>query len=264
MAGRRIVVTSGKGGVGKTTIVANLGMGLAALNKKVALVDADIGLRNLDVMMGVENRIVYDLVDVVEGNCRLRQALIKDRKFNSLYLLPAAQAKDKESVTPEQMCELAQELAVEFDYVIVDSPAGIDRGFKNAVATALEAIVVTSPEVASIRDADRVIGLLESQDLKEPNLIINRVRPEMVKRGNMLSIEDVLEILSINLWGVIPDDEAVVIATNKGETVVLNNNAKSGQAFRNIVRRVEGEEVSLLGLFRPRPKGFWKRIKSLF
>ncbi|SDC40548.1 MULTISPECIES: septum site-determining protein MinD [unclassified Candidatus Frackibacter] len=248
MAGKVLVITSGKGGVGKTTTTANLGTGLAKLGNKVALIDADIGLRNLDVVMGLENRIVYDIVDVVEGNCRLEQALIKDKRYNSLCLLPAAQTRDKTAVNPDEMAELCSELKEEFDYVIVDSPAGIEQGFKNAIAGADRAIIVTTPEVSAVRDADRIIGMLEAEGIKEPEVIINRIRMDMVKKGNMMDIDDMIEILAIKLLGVVPDDEKIVVSTNTGEPIVLNNNAKSGQAFDNIVRRIIGEEVPLMSL----------------
>ncbi len=242
-----IVITSGKGGVGKTTTSANLGCGLAMTGKKVALVDADIGLRNLDVVMGLENRIVYDLVDVVEGNCRLKQALIKDKRYNNLFLLPAAQTRDKNAVSPEQMQKLCDNLKEEeFDYIIIDCPAGIEQGFKNAVAGADRAIVVTTPEVSAVRDADRIIGLLEASGLNNPLLILNRLRFDMVKRGDMMAIEDVTEILAIDVLGVVPDDETIVIATNKGEPAVTNPESKAGQAYRNIVQRILGETVPIM------------------
>ena len=211
-----IVITSGKGGVGKTTTVANIGTGLAAMGKRVAVVDTDIGLRNLDVVMGLENRIVYNLVDVINGSCRLKQALIRDRRHSELYLLPSAQTKDKTAVSPEQMIKLTDDLREEFDYVLLDCPAGIEQGFKNAVAGADRALVVTTPEVSAIRDADRIIGLLESGGLRDIRLIINRLRPEMIARGDMMSVEDVLEILAVDLIGAILDDEQIVISTNQG------------------------------------------------
>ena len=214
-----IVITSGKGGVGKTTTAANIGIGLAQLGKKVVMVDTDIGLRNLDVVLGLENRIVYNLVDVVEGNCRMKQALIRDKRYEQLYLLPSAQTRDKTSVTPEQMKKLCDELKQSFDFVLLDCPAGIEQGFANAVAGANKAIVVTTPEVSAIRDADRIIGLLEAQDLRDISLVINRIRPDMVKRGEMMSVDDVQEILAVPLLGILPDDEQVVIATNQGEAV---------------------------------------------
>ena len=215
-----IVVTSGKGGVGKTTSTANIGAGLARMNKKVVLVDTDIGLRNLDVVMGLENRIIYNLVDVIEGTCRLKQALIRDKHYPGLYLLPSAQTRDKSAVMPEQMIKLADGLKDIFDYVILDCPAGIEQGFKNAIAAAGRAIVVTTPEVSSIRDADRIIGLLEHAGIKKIDLVVNRIRMDMVKRGEMMSVEDVLDILAVNLLGAIPDDESIVIAANHGEPVI--------------------------------------------
>lgn len=245
-----LVVTSGKGGVGKTTTVANLGVGLALLGKKVVLIDADIGLRNLDVVMGLENRIVYDLVDVVEGRCRTKQALIRDKRFETLFLLPAAQTRDKSAVTPEQMKKLCEELKTEFDYILVDCPAGIEQGFRNAIAGADRALIVTTPEVSAVRDADRIIGLLEAAGMGGPRLIINRIRPDMVKRGDMMDINDILEILAIELIGIIPDDEKIIVSTNRGEPVIAADNAVSGQAYRGIVRRLLGEEVPFQDIYR--------------
>jgi septum site-determining protein MinD len=246
--GEVIVVTSGKGGVGKTTTTANIGAGLASMGFKAALLDADIGLRNLDVVLGLENRIVYDIVDVTSGNCRLRQALIKDKRLEGLHLLPAAQTKDKTAVSPEQMRELCLELKKEFDYIIIDCPAGIEQGFRNAVAGAEKAVVVTTPEVSAVRDADRIIGLLEAAGLNEPKLVINRIQLRMVKQGDMMSIEDIIDILAIDLLGVIPEDELIVITTNRGEAVVLDQNSRSGQAYRNITRRILGEEIPMINL----------------
>jgi len=243
-----VVVTSGKGGVGKTTATANIGAGLAILGHKVVLVDADIGLRNLDVILGLENRIVYDLVDVAHGNCRLRQALIRDKRFEGLHLLTAAQTKDKTAVSPEQMRELCAELKEMFEYVIIDSPAGIEQGFRNAVAGAEKAIVITTPEVAAVRDADRVIGLLEAAELTDPKLVINRLRPRMVQRGDMMNIEDIIDILAVDLLGVIPEDDHIIVSTNRGETVVQDQRSLAGQAFRNIVWRILGEPVPLMNL----------------
>ena len=260
--GEVIVVTSGKGGVGKTTTTANIGTGLASLGKKVVLVDTDIGLRNLDVVLGLENRIVYDIVDVVQGNCRLKQAMIRDKRFEDLCLIPAAQTKDKNAVSPEQMVDLTGQLKKEFDYVIIDCPAGIEQGFKNAVAGAEQAIVVTTPEIAAVRDADRIIGLLEASELRDPKLIINRLRPSMVKKGDMMDIDDMIDILAIDLLGVVPEDEAIVVSTNKGEPAVLDKNSKAGEAYRNIVRRVMGEHVPLMNL--DANGGIMGRLKKLF
>ncbi len=246
--GEVIVVTSGKGGVGKTTTTANLGTGLAQLGYKVALVDADIGLRNLDVVLGLENRIVYDITDVTGGHCRLRQALIKDKRYEGLFLLPAAQTKDKTAVSPDQMKALCEDLSQEFDYVIIDCPAGIEQGFRNAIAGAHRAIVVTTPEVSAVRDADRIIGLLEAAELRDPKLIINRVRHKMVAAGDMMSIDDIIDILAVDLLGVVPEDEMVIITTNRGEAVIQDDRSRSGMAFRNIVRRITGEQVPLLPL----------------
>ncbi|HBG01508.1 MAG TPA: septum site-determining protein MinD, partial [Firmicutes bacterium] len=247
--GKVIVVTSGKGGVGKTTTTANLGTGLAAAGKKVCLVDTDIGLRNLDVVLGLENRIVYDLLDVVEGNCRLRQALIKDKQFGeNLVLLPAAQTREKDAVKPDQMLKLMDQLKRVYDFVLLDSPAGIEHGFKNAIAGADSAIVVTTPEISAVRDADRIIGLLEAAELYDPKLIINRVRPDMVRKGDMMSIDDIDDILAISILGVIPDDQDIIVSTNKGETVVTDKRSRPGQAYRNIVRRMLGDEVPFMDL----------------
>lgn len=260
--GKVIVITSGKGGVGKTTATANLGTGLAMLGKSVVMVDTDIGLRNLDVVLGLENRIVYDIVDAVRGNCRLKQALIKDKRLENLHLLPAAQTKDKTAVSEQQMKDLCQTLKEEFDYVIIDCPAGIEHGFKNAIAGAEEAIVVTTPEVSAVRDADRIIGLLEAAGIASPKLVINRIRVKMVKAGDMMSVEDMLDILAVDLLGIVPDDEIIVVSTNRGEPTVLDDRSRPGQAFRNIVRRINGEDVPLLAL--EDEVGFWGRLKNLF
>lgn len=260
--GEVIVITSGKGGVGKTTTTANLGTGLAQLGYKVVVVDADIGLRNLDVVMGLENRIVYDIVDVVEGVCRLKQGLIKDKRYEGLHLLPAAQTKDKNSISTEQMQKLTLELKENFDYVLIDCPAGIEQGFKNAIAGADRAIVVTTPEISAVRDADRIIGLLEASEIRDPLLIINRIRIDMVKRGDMMNIDDMIDILAIDLLGVIPDDETIVISTNKGEPVVTDSNSLAGQAYRNITRRITGENVSFINM--ESEEGFMSKLKKIF
>ena len=258
-----IVVTSGKGGGGKTTTSANIGCGLALEGKKVVLVDSDIGLRNLDVVMGLENRIVYDLVDVIEGTCRLKQALIKDKRYPGLFLLPAAQTRDKNAVSPEQMKKLCQNIKdMGFEYIIIDCPAGIEQGFKNAVAGADRAVVVTTPEVSAVRDADRIIGLLEANGISNPGLIVNRLRVDMVKRGDMMSVDDVKEILSVDVLGVVPDDEDVVITTNKGEPAVTEENSRAGRAYRNITLRLMGEEVPFMDLSEN--EGFFGRLKKIF
>lgn len=243
-----IVVTSGKGGVGKTTTVANLGAGLAQAGKRVVLIDTDIGLRNLDVVLGLENRIVYDLVDVVEGTCRLKQALIKDKRYDGLFLVPAAQTRDKMAVTPAQMKTVVAELEAEFDYILIDCPAGIEQGFKNAIAGAKAAIVVTVPEVSAVRDADRIIGLLSAAGIDDCRLLVNRMRIDMVKRGDMLALDDTLDILGIELIGVVPEDEKIIRSSNMGEPVVLNDKAPAGKAYRNVTRRIMGENVPLMEL----------------
>lgn len=257
-----IVITSGKGGVGKTTTSANLGTGLALAGKKVAMIDADIGLRNLDVIMGLENRIVYDLIDVVEGNCRLKQALIKDKRYDNLFLLPAAQTRDKDAVSPEQMQKLCDSLKEEFDYIIIDCPAGIEQGFKNAIAGADRAIVVTTPEVSAVRDADRIIGLLEANELNNPMLILNRIRVDMVKKGDMLAMEDVTEILAIDILGIVPDDESIVVSANKGEPAVTDELSKAGVAYRNIAQRIMGNEIPLMELSAN--NSLLDKIKNIF
>lgn len=259
--GEVLVVTSGKGGVGKTTTVANIGTGLAIEQKSAVLVDADIGLRNLDVVMGLENRIVYDIVDAVEGRCRLKQALVKDKRYPGLFIIPASQTRDKNAVSPEQMIKLTEELKKEFDFVIIDCPAGIEQGFKNAIAGADKAFVVTTPEVSAVRDADRIIGMLEANGLKDPMLIINRIRPQMVKKGDMMTIDDILDILAVNLLGVVPDDENIIISTNRGEPAVADEHSKAGQAYRNIVSRILGKKVPVMEM---EENSFLDRIKRLF
>lgn len=261
--GTSIVVTSGKGGVGKTTTTANIGTALALSGKKVVMVDADTGLRNLDLHLGLENRIVYNLVDVVEGTCRLKQALIKDKRFDSLFLLPTAQTKDKTAVNPNQMQKIIDELKKEFDFIVIDCPAGIEQGFENAVAGADMAIVVTTPEVSAVRDADRIIGKLESKGFDDHQLVVNRIRFEMTKKGEMLNIDDMTDILAIKLLGIVPDDEKIVISTNKGEPAVLDNDSKAGQAYRNIAKRLLGEEVPFMSM-EEEPTGFMSMLKKLF
>ncbi len=260
--GEAIVITSGKGGVGKTTSSANIGTALALLGKKVCMVDTDIGLRNLDVVMGLENRIMFDLVDVADGRCRLAQAMIKDKRFDELYLLPAAQTKDKDSITPEQIKEIILELKKDFDYVIIDCPAGIEQGFKNAIAGADRAIVVTTPENAAVRDADRIIGLLEANKLRGAKLIINRVRANMMKNGDMLDIDEICQILAVDLIGIVPDDEHVIKAANSGEPTVMSATSRASIAYRNIARRIVGDAVPLMLL--DEKKGAFTKIKKFF
>ncbi|NWF68226.1 MAG: septum site-determining protein MinD [Chloroflexi bacterium] len=243
-----VTITSGKGGVGKTTTTANLGVALARLGKKVVLIDADIGLRNLDVVMGLENRIVYDLVDIIEGRCKLRQALIKHKAFPDLYLIPAAQTRDKTAVTPADMVQLTDQLREEFDFILIDCPAGIERGFRNAIAPADMVLIVTNPEVSAVRDADRIIGLIEAENKGPGQLILNRVKADMVRRGEMLSPDDVVDILAIKIIGIVPEDENVIPASNSGVPVSLNENSRAGAAFRNIARRLNGEEVPITPL----------------
>ncbi|MFC4776465.1 septum site-determining protein MinD [Paenibacillus sp. GCM10023252] len=257
--GEAVVITSGKGGVGKTTTSANLGTALALLGKKVCMVDTDIGLRNLDVVMGLENRIIYDLIDVAEGRCRLQQALIKDKRFEELFMLPAAQTKDKSDVSPEQVRDMITELKGEFDYVIIDCPAGIEQGFRNAVAGADRAIVVTTPENAAVRDADRVIGLLEQSQIPS-KLIINRIRANMVKSGEMLDIDEICQVLAIDLLGIVPDDERVIKAANAGEPTVMDPTSRAAIAYRNIARRILGDMVPLMPL--EEKTGAFKRFRK--
>jgi septum site-determining protein MinD len=246
MSATVITITSGKGGVGKTTATANLSAALAMQGKRVVAIDADIGLRNLDVVMGLENRIVYDLVHVVEGTCRLRQAMIKDKRLETLFLIPAAQSRDKNAVKPQDMIDVCEQLRPDFDFVLVDSPAGIVQGFKNAIAPADLVLIVTTPEVSAVRDADRIIGLVEAEEKGPARLIVNRLRPGMVQRGDMLDTADVLDVLSIDLLGIVPDDESIIISTNRGVPAVMENNSRAGQAFRNIAARLLGEEVPLM------------------
>ena len=246
MSGTVITITSGKGGVGKTTATANLSTALAMQGKSVVAIDSDIGLRNLDVVMGLENRIVYDLVDAVEGRCRLRQATIRDKRLSELFLIPAAQTRDKTAVSPEQMIEITDQLRPDFDFVLIDSPAGIERGYQNAVAPADRVIIVTTPEVSAVRDADRIVGLVEAEEQGPATLIINRLNPDMIRRGEMLSTEDVVELLAIDLMGIIPEDKQVIVATNQGSPVALDGKSPSGQAFRNVAGRLMGQDIPFM------------------
>lgn len=255
-----LVVVSGKGGVGKTTTVANVSCALAKMGHRVAVLDLDIGLKKLDLIMGLENRVIYDIVQVIEGECTLKQALVKDKRFPGLYMLPAAQTRNKDDITPEQVKEVCSDLKEDFEYILVDCPAGIEQGFRNAIAAADRAIVVTNPEISAVRDADRIIGMLESSGFRDIKLIVNRVHWDMVRRGDMLSIEDVVEHLYVELVGVVPEDQKVVVSTNKGEPIVLNGKSPAGAAFTNIAQRIIGEEVPIAP---PKEPSFWGRIFHL-
>ena len=263
MSGRVIVITSGKGGVGKTTTNANIGTALARMGKKVVMIDTDLGLRNLDLLLGLENRIVYTIVDVVEERCKLKQALVKDKKNPNLCLLAAAQTRDKTAVTQEQLKEICEKLQKDFDFILVDCPAGIEQGFQNAVAGASEAIVVTTPEMSAVRDADRIIGLLEAkEEIKSYKLLLNRVRPNLIKTNDMMSVDDVVEILSAELIGIIPEDTGIITSTNKGEPIVNDEKSLAGQAYNNVARRIIGEDVPFLNL--DEPKGVVAKVKKFF
>jgi septum site-determining protein MinD len=263
--GEAIVITSGKGGVGKTTTTANIGTALAAMDKKVVVIDGDTGLRNLDVLMGLENRVVFTIIDVIEGRCRLKQALIKDKRFNNLFLLPTAQTRDKNDIDINEMLKIVNELKQEFDYVIIDCPAGIEQGFENAVVGADRAIVVVNPEITSVRDADRVIGKLDAKGLDMHELVVNRINFEMTKNGDMLNIEDIKDALAIKVIGVVPDDRKVTVSTNKGEPIVLDTTALAGQAFKNIAKRIVGEEVPFIDFDTLNSQGgLFAAIKKFF
>lgn len=264
LGGRVIVVTSGKGGVGKTTSTANIAVALAKSGKRVVAIDADIGLRNLDVVMGLESRVVYNFIDVIEKNCRLNQALVRDKRVENLFLLPAAQTRTKDAVTPEQMTGLCEQLRPDFDFILLDCPAGIEGGFKNAAAGADEALVVTTPEVPAVRDADRIIGMLESMGKSPIRLIINRFRATMVEDGDMLAREDILDVLSIKLIGIVPEDDTVIKAANRGEPLVYGPSSPAAQAYANIAARIQGEDVPLMQLDAYRSKGFFTGIKRMF
>ncbi len=261
MTAQVITVTSGKGGVGKTTAVANLATALAADGRKVVCIDGDIGLRNLDVIMGLENRIVYDIVDVIEGRCKLKQAMIRDKHLPELYLIPAAQTRDKNAVSPSDMIRICNDLRPDAEFVIIDSPAGIERGFRNAIAPADRVLVVTNPEVSAVRDADRVVGILEAEDKGSPALILNRLNPILVKNNDMLSAEDVLDLLGIQLIGIVPEDESVIIGSNRGAPVVTDPKSRAGMAFRNIAKRLQGQDVPFMDL--DSQSGLWSTIQKL-
>ena len=262
MAARVFTVTSGKGGVSKTTATANIGVALALLGKRVVCLDADIGLRNLDVVLGLENRIVYDVVDVIEGRCKLRQALIKDKRLPDLYLLPASQKRDKSAVKPDDLIRVCQELGADHDFILIDSAAGIEEGFRTALAPANGVIIVTNPEVSAVRDADRVIGLIEAAEKGPAKLVVNRLKPDLVQRGDMLDTGDVLEILAVDLLGIVPEDETILVSTNRGHPAALEEKSRAGQSFRNIARRLLGEDVPF-ETFREAP-GLLQRLTRLF
>ncbi len=257
--GKVYVITSGKGGVGKTTTAANLGVSLALRGNRVLVIDADIGLRNLDVVMGLENRVVYDLVQAIEGVCRVQQAMIRDKITSNLYLIPAAQTRDKNAITGQQMYDLCEGLKSEFEYILIDSPAGIEQGFRNALAPADNAILVATPEISAVRDADRVIGLVEATGLPTPELILNRVRPEMIRHLDMMSTEDILSLLSVPLIGIVPEDDAIIISSNRGVPAAHDSKLKSGQAYRRIAARLDGEEVPFPNLTAP--DGFLRKLR---
>ncbi|HMU92950.1 MAG TPA: septum site-determining protein MinD [Anaerolineales bacterium] len=261
MTAQVITVTSGKGGVGKTTAVANLATALATDGRKVVCIDGDIGLRNLDVIMGLENRIVYDIVDVIEGRCKLKQAMIRDKHFPDMYLIPAAQTRDKNAVSPSDMVRICNDLRPDTDFIIIDSPAGIERGFRNAIAAADRVLVVTNPEVSAVRDADRVVGILEAEEKGSPALILNRLNPTLVRNNDMLSPEDVLDLLGIQLIGIVPEDESVIIGSNRGAPVVTDTKSRAGQAFRNIAKRIQGQNVPFMDL--EQQGGLWGAIQKL-
>lgn len=261
MTAQVITVTSGKGGVGKTTAVANLATALAADGRKVVCIDGDIGLRNLDVIMGLENRIVYDIVDVIEGRCKLKQAMIRDKHLPDMYLIPAAQTRDKNAVSPSDMIRICNDLRPDVDFVIIDSPAGIERGFRNSIAAADRVLVVTNPEVSAVRDADRVVGILEAEEKGTPALILNRLNPKLVRNNDMLSAEDVLDLLGIPLIGIVPEDESVIIGSNRGAPVVTDAKSRAGQAFRNIAKRLQGHDVPFMEL--EQQNALWTALQRL-
>jgi septum site-determining protein MinD len=262
MSARVITITSGKGGVGKTTTTANVSVALALLGKRVVCMDADIGLRNLDVVLGLENRIVYDIVDVIEGRCKLRQALIKDKRLSELYLLPASQKRDKSAVRPEDIIKVVNDMRADHDFILIDSAAGIEEGFRTAIAPADEVVIVTNPEVSAVRDADRIVGLVEAAEKGPARLIVNRLKPDLVQRGDALDTGDVLDILAIDLLGVVPEDESVLISTNRGSPAALDEKSRAGLSFRNIARRLTGEDVPFES-FREE-SGLFERFAKLF
>ncbi|MFP3896856.1 MAG: septum site-determining protein MinD [Anaerolineales bacterium] len=263
MPTRVITITSGKGGVGKTTTTANLGVALSELGHRVVVVDVDIGLRNLDVVMGLQNRIIYDIVDLVEGRCRLRQALIRDRTTSELYLLPAAQSRDKTAISPADMVRVCEQLRGACDFILIDSPAGIETGFRNAIAGADEFILITTPDASSVQDVDRVLGILESEGHDSMSLIINRVRPELVQRGEMLGPAEVLRTLAIDLIGIIPETEAILISNGQGKPIARDRGSLASKAYMNTARRLLGQNVRFLPILEGK-RGIWERFTALF
>ncbi|MCB0216016.1 MAG: septum site-determining protein MinD [Chloroflexi bacterium] len=263
MTGRVITVTSGKGGVGKTTTTANIGVALANRGRRVVVIDGDIGLRNLDVVMGLENRVVYNLIHVIRGVASAERALIRDKRVPGLMLLAADQHSEKDDVDPAEMIDICNQLRAHADYILVDSPAGIEQGFRNALAPADQVVLITTPEVSAVRDADRVIGLVEAAGKPAPSLVLNRIKPELVARGDMMSVDDVLDVLRIKILGIVPEDGDIVAATNRGEPVALLSHSRAGQAFHNIAARIEGEDVPLMALEAPSP-GLLERLSGLF
>jgi len=264
--GEVITITSGKGGVGKSTLSANLSVGLAESGKKVVAVDFDIGLRNLDMILGLENRIVYDVIDVMEERCNLSQALINDKRSKNLYFLPASQTSDKTILDKDKVQKLVESLKKEFDIIILDSPAGIESGFEHSIFLADRAIIVTTPDVSAVRDADRVIGIIDAKSQKAKDggevlkhVVINRLKPEMVESGSMLSVDDVLNILALPLIGIVPDDEEIITSTNEGEPIFYNKNSMAGEAYRRITKRILGEDISFMEI-KPKKVGFFKRL----
>ncbi len=259
--GEVIVITSGKGGVGKTTTTANLGTALALMGKRVVLLDADVGLRNLDVALGMENKVCYDLVDVIEKKCRLREALLTDKTQENLFFLAASQTRTASDITPEKMQLLIRELEEQFDYILIDCPAGAGRGFHNAISAAHRAIIVTVPEHTAVRDADKIIDKLEEAGIQKRSLIINRMRPELAALDAILDVDEIVDWLGAELLGVIPEDVSVLISGAKGISVVTLLRSEAGQAFSNTAKRLLGENVPLLPMKKKR-KGIFKRARK--
>lgn len=258
MAATVITITSGKGGVGKTTTTVNVGTALAMLGRRVLALDAAHGMCNLDVVLGLESRIVFDLVDVVQGRCDLKQAIIRDRRLPELALLPGSQSHDKGTISTEQMQELLATLRADYDFVLIDSPSGNGEGYQNAVAPADQVVIVTTPDAPAVRDADRIVGMIEAKRSRPAHLVINRLDPALILRGQALSTPDVLKILAVDLIGIVPEDAHVSTSTNRGKPVALNGFTPSGQAFRDIAGRLLGQEIPLETM--PRQRNLFKRL----